>query len=190
MFQPHPPGTADGPGLHPRRLVVVTAAVALFALVAVAPLTALAAGSRTITMAAAAYSPVILTVEAGTTIVFENSSTFPHTATAEDGSFDTGTVAAGTSKSIVVSKAGSYPFFCQFHGARGGVGQAGTLTVTAASKPAATPGGPLPPTATIPGLPEFADLSGIALGVAVVVTVILALVIDGLRGRSSRVRTD
>jgi plastocyanin len=181
--------------------VVATTGLAILALVALAPVAALAADARTITMAAAAYSPVILTVEAGTTITFENSSTFPHTATAEDGSFDTGAIAPGSSKSIVVSTPGTFPFFCQFHGAAGGVGQAGNITVTAApaptpapagnvAAPVSAPGGPLPTTATVFDLPGFADISGIALGLAVVLAVALALVIDTLRGRSSRARTE
>jgi hypothetical protein len=139
---------------------------------------------------------MILTVETGTVIVFDNTSQFPHTATADNGSFDTGTIAAGTSKSITAGAPGVYPFFCQFHGAKGGVGQAGVLTVIAAAastpapagggatSPTATPrAGHLPSTATLSDLPGFKDLTGIALAIGVVLAVVIALLVDAARGR-------
>jgi len=177
------------------RLAVAITGLAVLGLLATSPLAALAAGTRTVTIAAASYSPVILTVEAGTTIVFDNTSALPHTATADNGSFDTGMIAVGASKSVTVSTPGVFPFYCQFHGAAGGVGQAGTITVTAAAaatpsaagggvtSPTAAPGGQLPSTATVADLIGFRDLTGITLAIAVVLAVGLALVIDALRTR-------
>jgi plastocyanin len=185
------------------RLAVAITGLAVLGLLATSPLVALAAGTRTVTIAASSYSPVILTVEAGTTIVFDNTSAFPHTATADNGSFDTGMIAVGASKNITVSTPGVFPFFCQFHGAAGGVGQAGTITVTAAAaatpppagggatSPTAAPGGgSLPPTATVADLMGFRDLTGIAFAIAIVLAVGLALAIDALRSRAARPRAE
>lgn len=137
------------PALGRSRLAITITGLAVLGLLATSPLAALAAGTRTVTIAASSYSPVILTVEAGTTIVFDNTSAFPHTATADNGSFDTGMIAVGSSASVTLSTPGVYPFYCQFHGAAGGVGQAGTVTVTAATPPAptATAAGATSPTA-------------------------------------------
>lgn len=189
---------AVGTGSSRVPVTLAITALAILGLLAVAPIAALAAGSRTITLAAASYSPTLLVVEAGMTIIFDNTSAFPHTATAESGAFDTGMIAAGTSRSITISTPGTYPYYCQFHGAVGGVGQAGTITVTAATAqtPAPAEGGATTPTAgssgvqppstaTVEDFKGFHDLTGIALAIAVFLAVVLAMVIDAIRGRSA-----
>lgn len=55
-------------------------------------------------------------IKAGDTIVWQNQDRMTHTATADDGSFDTGNIAAGTSsKPIAFNKAGNVPYHCQIH---------------------------------------------------------------------------
>ncbi|RTG94499.1 plastocyanin/azurin family copper-binding protein, partial [Thermus scotoductus] len=47
---------------------------------------------------------------------FENQDAAPHTATAEGGAFDTGTLSQGqTSARIVLNQPGTYPYFCRIH---------------------------------------------------------------------------
>ncbi len=55
-------------------------------------------------------------VQPGQTITVINNDGVPHTVTAADGSFDTGTLAAGQSVQLVVpDTAGAHPFFCAIH---------------------------------------------------------------------------
>ncbi|HWF54181.1 MAG TPA: cupredoxin domain-containing protein [Solirubrobacteraceae bacterium] len=62
-----------------------------------------------------AFTPATLTVKAGTRITFTNHDSTAHTATANVGSFDTGTINPGQSKTIVVKRPGTYPYHCAFH---------------------------------------------------------------------------
>ncbi len=66
------------------------------------------------------FMPASLEVSAGDTIVFTNLDSAPHTATALDGSFDTGRLSKGQSGEITISSAGSYDFKCNFHGSMTG----------------------------------------------------------------------
>lgn len=91
--------------------------------------------------------PATMTVTAGTPIVWVNQTGAPHTATADDGSFDTGRIAAGaTSGAIVIDTPGSYAYYCQYHGGPGGTGMSGVLVVeAAAATPTPAGGGTTPP---------------------------------------------
>ncbi len=62
-----------------------------------------------------AYSPGSITVRAGTTLVVTNRDMTPHTLTANDGAFDTGTIQPGQTRRVGLSKAGMYPYHCAFH---------------------------------------------------------------------------
>ncbi len=180
-----------------RPLVAMGMIVALFA----APLGALGASSKTVDVLADSFSPKTFSVEVGTTVVFQNTSTFPHTATADDGSFDTGMIAQGASKSVTLSKVGTIAFHCQFHGAVGGVGQSGTITVTAAAAtpaPTAATGGSVavstgqpnaapPSSATLPEIPEgMPGLAFLAFAVAGIGSVLLAFAAELVRGAARR----
>jgi plastocyanin len=104
------------------------------------------------------FVPTAITVAAGDSITWTNNGQVPHTATADNGSFDTGPVDPGHSATVTFHTAGSFPFHCQFHGAAGGVGMSGVITVQAAggggggsgggSGGDSGGGGPLPQTAT------------------------------------------
>jgi plastocyanin len=62
-----------------------------------------------------AYVPDPVTVQAGGKVIWLNRDTAPHTATADDGSFDTGTLEKGKLKSETFKRAGTYPYFCEIH---------------------------------------------------------------------------
>ncbi len=67
-----------------------------------------------------AFQPDALEMQAGDKVMFVNLDSAPHTATADDGSFDTGTLNNGDEMTIVIEKPGTYSFFCKFHpGMRG-----------------------------------------------------------------------
>jgi|SRR6478672_10054384 len=61
------------------------------------------------------YQPDPVTVQAGGKVIWQNEDTAPHTATADDGSFDTGTLEQGKLKSETFKEAGTYPYFCEIH---------------------------------------------------------------------------
>jgi plastocyanin len=61
------------------------------------------------------YGPDPVTIQVGGKITWQNEDTAPHTATADDGSFDTGTLERGKIKSETFKQAGTYPYFCEIH---------------------------------------------------------------------------
>lgn len=61
------------------------------------------------------FSPERLEVSAGDTITWINHDITPHTATAADGSWDTGELVRGGEASIVVSADMAPEYFCAFH---------------------------------------------------------------------------
>ena len=66
------------------------------------------------------FDPPDLELKVGEAVVWTNTDFVAHTATANDKSFDTGRLEAGASKRIVISKAGSSTYFCQYHRAMTG----------------------------------------------------------------------
>ena len=62
-----------------------------------------------------AYQPEPVVVEVGGKVTWRNEDTAPHTATADDGSFDTGTLERGKQKSETFKEAGTFPYFCEIH---------------------------------------------------------------------------
>ena len=62
------------------------------------------------------FKPNPLTVKSGARVTVTNDDSAPHTVTADDGqSFDTGTLDQGSSKTISVTKPGTYPYHCNIH---------------------------------------------------------------------------
>ncbi len=74
-----------------------------------------ATSTASVNIQSLAFSPASTAVKAGGTVTFTNNDSTSHTATADDGSFDTGTLAPGQSKSVTVTKVGSVSFHCNFH---------------------------------------------------------------------------
>jgi len=48
-------------------------------------------------------------------VIWQNQDAAPHTATADDGSFDTGTIEQGKLGSETFKEAGTYLYFCEIH---------------------------------------------------------------------------
>ena len=62
------------------------------------------------------FKPNPLTVQPSARVDVTNDDSAAHTVTADDGhSFDTGTLGQGSSKTISVSKPGTYPYHCSIH---------------------------------------------------------------------------
>lgn len=61
------------------------------------------------------FNPASLAVAAGDTIVFTNNGRAPHTATANNRSWDTGTIRPGQNASIAVVAGMDSGYFCAVH---------------------------------------------------------------------------
>lgn len=61
------------------------------------------------------YGPDPVTVQLGGKVIWQNEDTAPHTATADDGSFNTGTIEQGKIKSETFKQAGTFAYFCEIH---------------------------------------------------------------------------
>jgi len=62
-----------------------------------------------------AYNPDPVRIEEGGKVTWINRDSAPHTATAEDGSFDTGTLEEGKLKSESFKEPGTYAYICSIH---------------------------------------------------------------------------
>lgn len=61
------------------------------------------------------FRPARVEIAAGTTVVWTNGGQVIHTVTAEDGSFDSGSIEVGERRGITFSRAGTYTFHCTPH---------------------------------------------------------------------------
>lgn len=62
-----------------------------------------------------AYGPDPVTIEEGGKVIWKNRDSAPHTATADDGSFDTGTIDEDKLKSETFKEPGTYSYICSIH---------------------------------------------------------------------------
>jgi plastocyanin len=61
------------------------------------------------------YEPDPVVVQVGGKVIWQNEDTAPHTATADDGSFDTGTIEKGKLGSATFKEPGTFTYFCEIH---------------------------------------------------------------------------
>ena len=73
------------------------------------------AASHTVVMEGVGFVPRALTVKPGDTVIWINKDPFPHTAAAEDRSFDSREIAPGKSWKFVAKKRGKLPYVCALH---------------------------------------------------------------------------
>jgi plastocyanin len=62
-----------------------------------------------------AYDPDPVTIQVGGKVIWMNRDSAPHTATAEDGTFDTGIIEQGKLKSETFKEPGTYAYVCEIH---------------------------------------------------------------------------
>jgi plastocyanin len=77
-----------------------------------------------------AFAPKTLSVPVGATVVWNRTGSHPHTVTADDNSFDSGILRVGQGFEHTFDEPGTFAYYCGVHGAAGGVGMSGTVTVT------------------------------------------------------------
>lgn len=77
------------------------------------------------------FQPASITVNVGDSVTWTNADEAPHSATADEGSFDTGTFGKGESRSHQFTEAGTFTYFCRPHPS-----MKGTVRVVAAGNDA------------------------------------------------------
>jgi plastocyanin len=85
------------------------------ALVLAAPLPALAADANTVVMKNFDFSPMTLTVNAGTTVTWRNMDGEPHTVVSADGAFRSAALDSNESFAFKFDKPGVYKYVCSIH---------------------------------------------------------------------------
>ncbi len=75
------------------------------------------------------FIPSQLTIPAGMTVIWVNDEQAKHTATADDGLFDSGDQELGVSYANTFTEPGTYQYYCRYHGDVDGIGMAGTIVV-------------------------------------------------------------
>jgi len=66
--------------------------------------------------AVGAYNPKTIVVHLGDRVAFRNSSSAPHTITADHGrAFDSGNIAIGKTWTFTAKHAGSFSYYCVYH---------------------------------------------------------------------------
>ena len=71
--------------------------------------------THTVTMAGMQFTPASLSVTRGDTVIWVNKDLVPHTATATNGAFDSGTIPANGTWRHKVSRTGDLQYVCAFH---------------------------------------------------------------------------
>ena len=146
-----------------RRLAAALAGSAIGATLVVG--TALAADAS-VAISGFAFAPASVSVSVGDSVTWTNGDGVGHTATADDASFDTGTIAGGGSDSVTFSAAGTFAYHCTIHPA-----MTGTITVQAAAGGGGTATATTPPTDAVAanGRPSAASPDTAPFALAVVV---------------------
>ena len=110
------------------------------------------AADHAVAISGFSFSPGSTTVTVGDTITWTNSDAQAHTATADDGSFDTGTIANNAPATVTFSTAGTFAYHCKIHAQ-----MTGTITVEAAAGGSGS-GATTPPSDTDPAIAAPAEV--------------------------------
>jgi plastocyanin len=98
-----------------------------------------AANDPAVTIVDFRFSPATITVHVGETVTWVNDGSMPHSATARDGSFNTGILAPGHSASHTFTQPGTFSYFCSVHPFMHGTIVVLAKTSTTPAKPTSTP---------------------------------------------------
>src|ERR687898_719738 len=104
-----------------------------------------------------AFNPAQLNLAPGTTVTFVNNDTEPHTATADNGLFDTGVLEPGSSFEVLLDGSGTVTYHCELHPDMKGsivvgeAGQAGGAEGTTTENPTSDPTQTATATQDLPG---------------------------------------
>jgi plastocyanin len=139
------------------------------------------AAEESVTIEGFAFDPAGLTIDVGDTVTWTNGDQVAHTATANGGAFDTGTIAGGAADSVTFDTAGTFAYHCTIHAT-----MTGTITVRASGGGGSTQ----PPTDTAPTVREEPTTAGsVALTALLLVAGVGGLWLGGVFARE-RIRRD
>ena len=92
-----------------------------------------------VTLTGSRFEPAQVSIPAGETVVWTNNDTAGHSVTADNGAFDShpacgslggACMVKGGTFSFKFTQPGTFAYHCRSHGAAGGQGMAGSVTVT------------------------------------------------------------
>ncbi len=86
-------------------------------------------GAVTVNLTDFEFVPKELTIKKGTVVTFVNLDRAKHTVTADDKKFESGDLESGKSFTMTFDDPGTFPYYCEFHGDKGGVDMAGKIVV-------------------------------------------------------------
>jgi len=96
------------------------------------PLVAFAATSQ-VTIQNTAFAPPTTPIRVGDMVTWTNADPFSHTSTSDTGTWDTGVITAGASRSFTFTTAGTFAYHCSIH-----TFMHGTIVVQAVATPQPT----------------------------------------------------
>ena len=158
------------------------AILSMAGLVLLAP-AASAQDEMTVSIQDFSFSPAQMTVAPGTTVTWTNEGPSPHTTTADDGSWDSGTLQQGEDFSFTFDKPGTYTYHCSIHpdmtasvkvsgGGGGGTTSSSSASMSASMSPMASASASAPQKLTDTGgisLPLVAAVALLGGGIVAVV---------------------
>ena len=97
------------------RSVLLVFLVAAVMAIAVAQSGSSAPATSVVHIASFAFKPATLEIREGDTVTFVNDDSVPHTATADDKSFDSGNLDQNANFSHKFEKAGTFKYVCTYH---------------------------------------------------------------------------
>jgi plastocyanin len=119
-----PRGCSEVITMRIKQTIIVAALAAILCVAA-----ALSQEKGKVTITNNKFEPKTVTIKAGSEVTWENKEG-AHTVTADDGSWTSSTLTAGQTYSHKFDKPGKYPYYCTFHGGKGGQNMAGVVNVT------------------------------------------------------------
>jgi hypothetical protein len=81
---------------------------------------------NTVVMSGMAFSPISITIAAGTVLTWQNADAVAHTATSDSGKWDTGRIPPGGTGRVTFDTRGTYTYNCVYHAS---MGMRGTVIV-------------------------------------------------------------
>jgi len=141
-----------------------------------------------VTIADFSFSPATITIHVGDTVTWTNHGPSAHTATASNGSFNTGVLQKGQSASHTFTKAGTFAYICSIHPFMHGTVVVLASTTSTTTTPASTTPTSTTPASTTPAATTSADTTAAQssantlpmTGFALTGTVLAGLLLTGL----------
>jgi LPXTG-motif cell wall-anchored protein len=133
---------------HTRRPALVKLAGSALVSSLARPATAHAANDTSVTISDFKFAPASITIHVGDTVTWTNDGPSAHTATANNGSFNTGVLQKGHSASHTFTTAGTFTYICQIHPFMHGTVVVLANTTSTTTTPTTTT--PTTPTTTTP----------------------------------------